>query len=38
LEPQTQQRPILFVDVDGVISLFGFTSGTASPMTSGQGS
>jgi hypothetical protein len=27
LEPQTQQRPILFVDVDGVISLFGFTSG-----------
>ena len=27
MEPQTQQRPILFVDVDGVISLFGFTSG-----------
>jgi hypothetical protein len=27
LEPQTQQRPILFVDVDGVISLFGFSPG-----------
>ena len=27
MEPKTQQRPILFVDVDGVISLFGFTSG-----------
>jgi hypothetical protein len=24
LEPKNQQRPILFVDVDGVISLFGF--------------
>jgi hypothetical protein len=27
LEPQAQQRPILFVDVDGVISLFGFSPG-----------
>jgi hypothetical protein len=27
LEPQVQQRPILFVDVDGVISLFGFSPG-----------
>jgi hypothetical protein len=27
LEPKTQQRPILFVDVDGVISLFGFSPG-----------
>jgi len=27
LEPQQQKRPILFVDVDGVISLFGFTPG-----------
>jgi hypothetical protein len=27
LEPQPQQRPILFVDVDGVISLFGFSPG-----------
>jgi hypothetical protein len=27
LEPKAQQRPILFVDVDGVISLFGFTPG-----------
>ncbi len=25
---QTQQQPILFVDVDGVISLFGFAPGT----------
>ena len=29
LEPQSQQRPILFVDVDGVISLFGFSPGEA---------
>jgi hypothetical protein len=27
LEPKPQQRPILFVDVDGVISLFGFSPG-----------
>jgi hypothetical protein len=27
LEPQSQQRPILFLDVDGVISLFGFSPG-----------
>ena len=27
MEPQQQKRPILFVDVDGVISLFGFTPG-----------
>jgi hypothetical protein len=27
LEPNSQQRPILFVDVDGVISLFGFSPG-----------
>jgi hypothetical protein len=27
LEPVLPQRPILFVDVDGVISLFGFTPG-----------
>ena len=27
MEPNTQQRPILFVDVDGVISLFGFSPG-----------
>jgi hypothetical protein len=27
MEPRTQQRPILFVDVDGVISLFGFAPG-----------
>jgi Swiss Army Knife RNA repair-like protein len=27
----TPQRPILFVDVDGVISLFGFPSGGPSP-------
>jgi hypothetical protein len=28
LEPPAQQRPILFVDVDGVISLFGFSPGS----------
>lgn len=28
MEPQSQQRPILFVDVDGVISLFGFSPGS----------
>jgi hypothetical protein len=28
LESTTHQRPILFVDVDGVISLFGFAPGT----------
>jgi hypothetical protein len=28
LEPQAPHRPILFVDVDGVISLFGFAPGT----------
>lgn len=27
LEPEKQQPPILFVDVDGVISLFGFSPG-----------
>jgi hypothetical protein len=27
LEPVLPQRPILFIDVDGVISLFGFTPG-----------
>jgi HAD domain in Swiss Army Knife RNA repair proteins len=27
LEPQSQHRPILFLDVDGVISLFGFSPG-----------
>ena len=27
MEPQSQQRPILFLDVDGVISLFGFSPG-----------
>jgi hypothetical protein len=27
LEPNSQQKPILFVDVDGVISLFGFSPG-----------
>jgi len=27
LEPQSQQRPILFLYVDGVISLFGFSPG-----------
>jgi HAD domain in Swiss Army Knife RNA repair proteins len=27
LEPQSQQPPILFLDVDGVISLFGFSPG-----------
>ena len=27
MEPQPQQSPILFVDVDGVISLFGFSPG-----------
>jgi hypothetical protein len=27
LEPQSQQQPILFLDVDGVISLFGFSPG-----------
>ena len=27
MEQEQQQRPILFVDVDGVISLFGFTPG-----------
>jgi hypothetical protein len=27
LEPQAQQSPILFVDVDGVLSLFGFSPG-----------
>ena len=29
----TNQRPILFVDVDGVISLFGFASGRRPPGT-----
>ena len=28
MEPKEQHRPILFVDVDGVISLFGFAPGT----------
>ena len=28
MEQNAQQRPILFVDVDGVISLFGFAPGT----------
>ena len=27
MEPQSQQQPILFLDVDGVISLFGFSPG-----------
>ena len=27
MEPQSQKKPILFVDVDGVISLFGFSPG-----------
>jgi hypothetical protein len=30
LEPQKHRRPILFVDVDGVISLFGFSPGSGS--------
>ena len=29
--PQREERPILFVDVDGVISLFGFPHGEAPP-------
>ena len=31
MPPQSPQHPILFVDVDGVISLFGFASGGAPP-------
>lgn len=31
MPPTDPQRPILFVDVDGVISLFGFSSGSEPP-------
>ena len=31
MQPQSPQHPILFVDVDGVISLFGFPSGGVPP-------